>query len=40
MWAVTPIAVTVFADVFVYKTESFSKTVFRKKVLKQFVVYY
>jgi hypothetical protein len=30
--AFTPIAVTVYADIFIYKTESCSKTVFRKKI--------
>jgi hypothetical protein len=31
--AFTPIAVTLHADIFVYKTENCSKTVFRRKVL-------
>jgi hypothetical protein len=30
--AFTPIAATLYADVFVSKTESYSKTVFHKKV--------
>jgi hypothetical protein len=31
--AFTPIAITLYADVFIYKIESCSKTVFHKKVL-------
>jgi len=33
-WAFTPTAVTSCADVFVYKTESCNKTMFRKKALQ------
>jgi hypothetical protein len=33
IWAFTPIAVILYADVFVHKTASCSETVFRKKVL-------
>jgi hypothetical protein len=34
IWAFTSTAVTLYADVFVYKTESCSNTMFRKKVLQ------
>jgi hypothetical protein len=36
-YELTPIAVTLYTEVFVYKTENCSKTVFLKNVLKQFV---
>jgi hypothetical protein len=32
MWAFTPIAVTLYTDVFVYRTEDCSKIMFRNKV--------